>query len=99
MPFNLLYSMMTSRGQTKEYSSLTLSLSGVGSIVSRVLIGFVGDYKCCHRIYYLIFAVLFCATVNVACVHLTEFWQFLVYGFLFGLGIGKSIKTYKQGKI
>ena len=81
--------MMTSRGQTKEYSSLTLSLSGAGSIVSRILVGFAGDYKCCHRIYYLIFAVMFCAVINVACVHLTVVWQFLLYGFLYGMGIGR----------
>ena len=81
--------MMTSKGQSNEYSSLTLSLSGVGSIVSRVLIGFAGDYKCCHRVYYLIFAVLFCAAINVTCVYLTEIWQFIIYGILYGMGTGK----------
>ena len=71
IPYNLLYSTMTSRGQTKEYSSLALSLSGVGSIVSRVLVGFLGDYKCFHRIYYFIVAVTVCAAINVLVVHLT----------------------------
>ena len=89
IPFNLIYSMMTSRGQTKQFSSLTLSLSGVGSIMSRVLVGFLGDYKCFHRIYYLIGAMTLCAAINVLVVHLTVFWQYLVYGCLYGMGSGK----------
>ena len=92
IPFNLLYSMMTSRGQTKEFSSLTLSISGVGSIVARVLIGFVGDYKLFHRIYYWIGAVTLCAAINVLVVHLTAFWQFLMYGCLYGMGAGTCEK-------
>ena len=91
MPYNLLYSMMISRGQTKEYSSLALSLSGAGSIVSRVLVGFLGDFKCFHRIYYFIGAVTVCAGINVAVVYLTIFWQFLVYGFLYGMCTGKRL--------
>ena len=90
MPYNLLYNMMTTKGQTKEYSSLALSLSGAGSIVSRVLVGFIGDYGCCHRIYYLICSVIICAAITAACVHLTVFWQFLLYGFLYGMGTGKT---------
>ena len=93
IPFNLIYSMMTSKGQTKAYSSLTLSLSGAGSITSRVLIGFAGDYRCLHRIYYFIFAMTLCAMINVACLHLTVYWQFFVYGFLYGVGTGKFALT------
>ena len=89
IPFNLIYSMMTSKGQTKANSSLTLSLSGAGGIASRVLIGFAGDYRCFHRIYYVIFAMALCAIINVACLHLTVYWQFFVYGLLYGIGTGK----------
>ena len=89
VPFNLLYKMMTSRGQTKEHSSLTLSLAGAGSIVARVFVGFMGDFKCCHRIYYFIFAVAFSGFITLACVHLTAFWQFLTYGFLYGMASSK----------
>ena len=88
--------MMTSGGQSKEYSSLTLSLSGVGSITSRVLVGFLGDYKCFHRIYYLIGAVILCAAINVTVVNLTVFWQFLVYGFLYGMGTGKLSSSFTK---
>ena len=88
IPFNLLYNMMIVRGQTKEYSSLALSLAGVGSIVSRLLVGFVGDYNCCHRIYYYIFAMFLSGIITIACVHLTVFWQFLLYGLLYGMGTG-----------
>ena len=89
LPYNLLYNMMITRGQTKSYSSLTLSLAGIGSIVSRVLVGFAGDYKCCHRIYYFIFSMFLCGFITLACVHLTVFWQYLLYGILYGMGTGK----------
>ena len=93
VPYNLLYSMMISRGQTKEYSSLALSLSGVGSIVSRVSVGLLADFKCFHRIYYFIIAVTLCAVFNVAVVHLVQFWHFLLYGSLYGMGTGKLVKN------
>ena len=89
IPFNLLYRLMLTKGQTREHSSLAISLAGAGSIVSRVLIGFIGDYKCCHRIYYFIFSLFFCGGITTACVHLTVFWQFLLYGFFYGFGSGE----------
>ena len=70
IPYNLLYSMMIAKGQTKDGLSLALSLAGIGGIVSRVLVGFAGDYKCFHRIYYFIFAVSLCAATNVLAVYL-----------------------------
>ena len=91
VPFNMLFDFMILEGQTKEISSLALSLAGVGSIVSRILVGFVGDYKCCHRIYYYLLAVFMCGATTIACVHLTYSWQFLVYGILYGMGSGKFI--------
>ena len=100
VPFNLLYNMMLTRRQTKEHSSLTLSLSGFGSITSRFVVGFLGDYKCFHRIYYYIFSLLFVGALTVACVHFTVFWQFLVYGFLYGFGLGESTRIlYTKQKI
>ena len=81
---------MVTGGQTKNYSSLALSLAGIGSIVSRVLVGTAADYECCNRIYYYIFAVDLCGFITIACVHLTIFWQFLLYGIFYGVGTGKS---------
>ena len=89
IPFNLLFNLMILKGQTREHSSLALSLAGVGGITSRVLIGFVGDYKCCHRIYYNIFAMILCGLTSIACVHLVIFWQYMLYGFLYGMGTGE----------
>ena len=82
---------MISKGQTRAYSSLTLSLAGVGNIVTRVSVGFLGDYKFCNRIYFFILANMISGCVTFACVHLTVFWQFLSYGFLFGMSTGKCI--------
>ena len=89
VPFTVLFDFMVLEGQTKEISSLSLSLAGVGSIISRVLVGFVGDYKCFHRIYYIMFSVSVCGATTIACVHLTYSWQFMVYGLLYGMGSGK----------
>ena len=89
VPYNLLYKMMISRGQTKEHSSLALSSAGAGSIVARVFIGFMGDFKCCHRIYYFIFAAASGGSITFACVHLTAFWQYLIFRFLYGMAASK----------
>ena len=80
---------MITRGQTRDTASLTLSLAGIGSIVSRLLVGFIGDFKCCHRIYYYIFSMLFSGAITTACVHFTEDWQFLIYGFMYGFSAGE----------
>ena len=72
IPYNLMYSMMIESGRTKDHSSLTISLTGVGSIASPVSVGFIGDYKCFHRIYYFIFAVTLVAIINALVVHVTE---------------------------
>ena len=99
VPYNLLYKMMISRGQTKEHSSLALSLAGAGSIVARVFVGFMGDFKCCNRIYYFIFAVALPGFITLACVHLTAFWQFLTYGFLYGMASSKFISGLRHVRI
>ena len=90
-PYNLLYKLMLSKGQTKEYSSLALSISGGGSIFARVLVGFMGDFKCFHRIYYYIMAISMCGVTTIVCVYFTVFWQYLCYGFLYGMGAGQYI--------
>ena len=97
IPYNFLFSLMIFKGQTREHSSLALSLAGVGGITSRVLVGFVGDYGCCHRIYYNIFAVILCGLTSIACVHLVIFWQYMLYGFLYGMGTGE-LSAYMQNK-
>ena len=89
IPYNLLYNLMIHKGQTREHSSMALSLVGVGGIISRVLVGLVGDFKCCHRIYYFIFAVILSAFTSAACVHLVIFWQYFLCGFLHGMATGK----------
>ena len=94
IPYNLLYKMMLSKGQTREYSSLALSISGGGNIFARVLVGFIGDFKCCHRIYYYIMAIFMCGGTTIGCVYFTVFWQYLCYGFLFGMGTGQYICVY-----
>ena len=81
--------MMITRGQTRGTASLTLSLAVIGSIVSRLLVGFIGDFKCCHRIYYYIFSMLFSGAITMACVLFTEDWQFLMYGFMYGFSTGE----------
>ena len=101
VPYNFLFDLMVHRGQTKDNSSLALSLAGVGSIISRVVVGFVGDYKCCHRIYYLMFSVFLCGFISMVCVHLTDLWQYLLFGLLYGMGTGELIfilsdKHYRQ---
>ena len=90
-PYNLLYKLMLSKGQTKEYSSLALSLSGGGSIFARILVGIVGDFKCCHRIYYYMMAISMCGITSIVCVYFTAFWQYLCYGVLYGMGAGQYI--------
>ena len=89
VPYTFLYNMMITRGQTRATASLTLSLAGIGSIVSRLLVGFIGDFKCCHRIYYYIFSMLFSGAITMACVHFKEDWQFLMYGFMYGFSAGE----------
>ena len=82
--------MMTSKGITAISSAMALSLMGVGSIATRVFVGFLGDYTRRHRIYFLIIAMLMCGCLTVVCVHFTLFWHFWIYGVLFGVCTGKS---------
>ena len=89
--------MMTSKGITAISSAMALSLMGTGSIATRVFIGFLGDYTRRYRIYILIIAMILCGCLTVVCVRFTLFWQFWIYGVLFGACTGKSTVADPEG--
>ncbi|XP_003367103.1 conserved hypothetical protein, partial [Trichinella spiralis] len=91
VPFVFLASYSDSLGNTKEQSSLLLSVIGITNTIGRVIFGWVSDQHWVTALTINNIALLLCGLLTCLCVVFTTYELLILYSTLFGFFIAPYI--------
>ncbi|OUC46346.1 transporter, major facilitator family protein [Trichinella nativa] len=91
VPFVFLASYSDSLGNTKEQSSLLLSVIGITNTIGRVIFGWVSDQHWVTALTINNIALLLCGLLTCLCVVFTTYELLILYSTLFGFFIAPYV--------
>ena len=89
VPFMLLPDLAVGRDVTLESAAWLASGMGISGAISRVFLGWIGDFPSVDRLYLYIFCILGSGILSAVCPSFYLYWLLMIYACVFGSLMGK----------
>ncbi|KAK3105581.1 hypothetical protein FSP39_001009 [Pinctada imbricata] len=95
IPYVMLPDMVIERGIGKTNAALMITVSGIASILSRIIFGFISDFPFCNRLIVNGISLIILGIATSVCVLFYNQYLFFIYTSLLGLVTGKYCSLTK----